>query len=404
MREYNHYRAMGGKNKNNIKITEQTYEDVRYIRVVPANLPPLHKNTSVIFLRQIYAVTPDNKIVSKNVKISGPKSNPVWPGFITALVDGNRVHQLESEKRALGWASDYIDTTSAGNLSREDTRENTIEVDLGKEYKLAYVVLESSALVNNGSSYNIEILNGERRLVRVTPAIPFKKSKYYSYTKNRTTRVEMLHPIVFPLNKSFVYFKNLRKPVRDPIPPYPWYSFPSDTDPNLPEYKTPNKALLEKVRKKFNVLVELNKEIQRRYKREIETKAGAKYYIQTAENHKVLKNQFETLLDSRNKLDEKIDDYATVGNDQINTEKTNIIDQMKSKWWLFLAIAFGMITYAYVVVPDYMKNMVKLLSWMLIILVTLIITYFIGSYAAFVVWVVALLAIAIYLMYKIQNF
>ena len=191
------------------------------------------------------------------------------------------------------------------------------------------------------------------------------------------------------------------KPVRAEMSePRPRFQPEPNDPPVMKPYETPDLKLLRKVKKAGDELLQLNMKIQEVYKRYVTDGVGAMYQNSVLQRRRELLNGVMLMLKERNILSLEIDEYRKTSYNQHDLEKQAVANQIYYWLWGCIAILSIVLFFIFFVFPKYSQNSVPIISWSIIIMMTLLTTIYIGGSIAFLLWIFILVNIFFYL---IQN-
>ena len=191
------------------------------------------------------------------------------------------------------------------------------------------------------------------------------------------------------------------KPVRQDMPESrPTFQPEPNTAPVMKPYETPDLKLLRKVKIAGDELLKLNMKIQEVFKRYVTDGIGARYQNSVLQRRRELLNGVMLMLKEREILGLEIDEYRKTSYNQHDLEKQAVANQIYYWVWGCISVLSIILFFIFFVFPKYSQNSVPIISWSIIIMMTLLTTIYIGGSIAFLLWIFILVNIFFYL---IQN-
>jgi hypothetical protein len=191
------------------------------------------------------------------------------------------------------------------------------------------------------------------------------------------------------------------KPVRQSMPESrPTFQPEPNEPPVMKPYETPDIKLLKKVKKAADELIQMNMRIQDVYKRYVTDGLGIRYQNSVLQRRKELLNGVMMMLKEREILNLEIDEYRKTAFNQGDLEKQAIANQIYYWLWGCIAILSIIMFFIFYIWPQYTQNSVPIISWSIIIMMTLLTTIYIGGSIPFLLWIFILVNIFFYLIQK----
>ena len=374
------------KDKNLIQPVEGSYgvqvhnydpptAKVQTIRIKLASLPPARK---IIFKQfQIFSTDryDENAARQGSVSVSSSKlDNRSLP--LTTLVDGNTTNNQNV----------YFETSS-----EVPWKEQYVEFRLNNPIKVFKAIIYGEAGTGPYlSQIMIEMRDREGKIIFSGAPLGGSGSvKHELYFNSPVVPEGAPNPPDRPTKKNI----SRDFPVYTPgkVPAYPI----------MPAYITPNEELLNKLIMMSDELITLNLRIQEVYKKYTMDNHIDNYQFSVLGRRRDLLTEVKSLMANRIKLDKKIGDYTATRKNQIDQERRASSSQIHLWIWGCVTILVFTVGFTYLLYPSKMYYTPQIIAWGIIILITSLITMFIGGSITYMLWLFIVLNIFFYL-YKTQ--